>query len=192
MVGSSVLPACIHKGKLYFLFGEENSLADTPGWSDFGGGVDPGENVLDTAMREGAEEMTGFLGPIAPLVKKNGGTMKLKSPVGEYYIHLFHLPYTEELPTYYNFNHDFLWRRMNKKMLNGTKLFEKARIKWWSVDEMRSGRSKFRDFYRDIVDMLCSKEKDIIRFLRGRRSLRICKKGMKKCKTQRFRGSSRK
>ncbi len=168
MVGSSVLPACIHKGKLYFLFGEENSLADTPGWSDFGGGVDPGENILDTAMREGAEEMTGFLGPIAPLVKQNGGTLKMKSPVGEYYIHLFHLPYTEELPKYYNFNHDFLWRRMNKKMLNGTKLFEKARIKWWSVDDMRRGRSKFRNFYRDIVDMLCSKEADIRRFLRAK------------------------
>ncbi len=165
MVGSSVLPACIHKGKLYFLFGQENSLADTPGWSDFGGGVDPGENVFDTAIREGAEEMTGFLGPIKPYLKRH---MKLKSPVGEYYIHLFHLPYSEELPLYYNYNHDFVWRRMNKKMLNNTKLFEKAHIKWWSVDEMKRGRDKFRNFYRDIVDMLYSQKTDIINFLRGK------------------------
>ena len=58
MVGSSILPACVHKGKLYFLFGKENSLADTPGWSDFGGGVDPGESIYDTALREGGEELT--------------------------------------------------------------------------------------------------------------------------------------
>ena len=169
MVGSSVLPACIHKGKLHFLFGQENSLADTPGWSDFGGGVDPGENIYDTAMREGAEEMTGFLGPIAPLVKKNGGVLKLKSPVGEYYIHLFHLPFSEELPLYYNFNHDFLWRRMNKNMLNNTKLFEKARIKWWSIDEMQRGRHLFRNFYKDCVDMLCQNKQLIMRFLRNKR-----------------------
>ena len=59
MVGSSILPACVHKGTLYFLFGKENDLADTPGWSDFGGGVEPGEDLFDAALREGGEELTG-------------------------------------------------------------------------------------------------------------------------------------
>ena len=49
-------------GKLYFLFGKENKYADTPGFSDFGGGTDNNESFLETAVREGGEELTGFLG----------------------------------------------------------------------------------------------------------------------------------
>ena len=105
MVGASVLPACIHKGKLYFLFGKENSLADTPGWADFGGGVDPGENILESAMREGGEELTGFLGgekEMRALVRKNGGYLPMSYDT--YHIHLFNLPYEPLLPYYYNLN----------------------------------------------------------------------------------------
>jgi hypothetical protein len=38
-MGAGVLPATIHNNKIYFLFGKENKFADTPGWSDFGGGT---------------------------------------------------------------------------------------------------------------------------------------------------------
>ena len=62
MVGSSILPSCVHKGILYFLFGKENELDDTPGWADFGGGHEDGETHFDTALREGSEEINGFLG----------------------------------------------------------------------------------------------------------------------------------
>ena len=63
MPGSSILPVAIHKGKLYFLFGKENSLEDSaPGFSDFGGGIESGETAYQTAIREGSEELTGFLG----------------------------------------------------------------------------------------------------------------------------------
>ena len=77
MVGSSILPVTIHKNKLYFLFGKETPLeTSAPGWSDFGGGVEPGENVLETALREGGEELTGFLGDAQHLkqhVQTHGG-----------------------------------------------------------------------------------------------------------------------
>ena len=61
-MGAGILPTCIHNGNLYFLFGKENKYNDTPGWSDFGGGTDKNESYLDTAIREGTEELTGFLG----------------------------------------------------------------------------------------------------------------------------------
>ena len=61
-MGAGILPVSFHKGKLYFLFGKENKYADTPGWSDFGGGIDAGETPLDTVIREAQEETTGFLG----------------------------------------------------------------------------------------------------------------------------------
>jgi len=182
MVGASVLPACIHKGKLYFLFGKENSLADTPGWADFGGGVDAGENIIESAMREGGEELTGFLGgekEMRALIRKNGGYLPMSYDT--YHIHLFCLPYEPLLVHYYNLNHEFLWKRMNKQFLTDTKLFEKIEIRWFSIDEMRRNRGKFRNFYRNIVDMLLTKEKEIRAFLKkcgsGRKKTIMSKNG---------------
>ena len=63
MVASSILPVAIHKGNLYFLFGKENQMEDSAkGFSDFGGGVEGNETIMETALREGSEELSGFLG----------------------------------------------------------------------------------------------------------------------------------
>ena len=74
MTGSSVLPVSLHEGKLYFLFGKENDKEDSAkGFSDFGGGIEKGESKMETAIREGAEEITGFLGnpeQLKKLIKK--------------------------------------------------------------------------------------------------------------------------
>jgi hypothetical protein len=176
MVGSSILPACIHKGKLHFLFGKENSLADTPGWSDFGGGVDKGEQVYDSALREGGEELTGFLGDakqIGALIKKNGGHLHLLHGPEEsgYHVHIFCLPYNPDLVEYYNNNHRFLWNKMDKKFLNDTKLFEKIEVQWFSIDTMRKKKSEFRNFYQEVVELLLSKESEIKRFIMKKGSL---------------------
>jgi hypothetical protein len=166
MVGSSILPACLHKGALYFLFGKENDLADTPGWSDFGGGVDKGEDIFDAALREGGEELTGFLGggaELRALIKKHGGIHK--KTVKTYNMHIFHYPYDPLLPVYYNNNHKFLWNKMDKKMLNDTKLFEKIEVAWFSIEDMKKRRGEFRNFYREIVDELIKDQSNICRFL---------------------------
>lgn len=170
MVGSSILPACVHKGKLYFLFGKENSLADTPGWSDFGGGVDPGESIYDTAMREGGEELTGFLGgedELRSLIKRSGGVYKIVpgSEGSSYNIHIFNMPYSPDLPKFYNANHDFLWKRMDKKFLNDTKLFEKIEIQWFSLSDMKKKRNQFRSFYREFIDLIIKDQAQIKKFL---------------------------
>ena len=52
-MGGGILPVAIHRNQVYFLFGKENSSADTPGWSDFGGGREGRERPLTTAVREG-------------------------------------------------------------------------------------------------------------------------------------------
>jgi len=173
MVGSSVLPACFHKGKLYFLFGKENSLADTPGWSDFGGGVEKGESIYSTAMREGGEELTGFLGNIEQLIKKNGGGVyKMQYSSGSdssskssYHVHLFYLDHSDELVNLYNNNHKFLWKRMNQRYLTNTKLFEKIEIRWFSMEEMKQRKNEFRNFYKNVIDMIIEQEANIKRFL---------------------------
>jgi hypothetical protein len=92
MVGSSILPVAIHNRKLYFLFGKENPNEESAkGFSDFGGGNEVGESIYDTAIREGAEELTGFLGYGSSLKKrihKYGKIYKINHN-HQYHVHIF-------------------------------------------------------------------------------------------------------
>ena len=167
MVAASLLPVCIYNRELYFLFGKENSLEDSAkGWSDFGGRVENNESIYQGALREGAEEMTGFLGNEQDLKKRirnNGGYHRISH--NKYHVHLFYLPYEPKLVEYYNYNHKFLWDRMNQKLLNKTRLFEKIELKWYSLSDMKKHRLEFRGFYQEIVDKFIEKEKEIKNFL---------------------------
>ena len=100
MVASSILPVSIHNGKLYFLFGKENQMEDSAkGFSDFGGGVEGNETLLQTAYREGSEELSGFLGDesdLQELVKKNGGFYEIHHKENNYHIHIFFLEYSRK------------------------------------------------------------------------------------------------
>jgi len=170
MVAGSILPVTIHNNKLYFLFGKENPMEDSAkGWSDFGGGVENGETPYSTAMREGGEELTGFLGDgkqIKKLIHKNGGIYKIQH--NNYHIHIFFLEYDENLPKYYNNNHRFLWERMDKNVLSKTKLFEKIEINWFSIEDMKNKRSEFRSFYQEIVDKFIENQENIYHFIENK------------------------
>jgi len=170
MVAGSILPVTIHNNKLYFLFGKENPMEDSAkGWSDFGGGVENGETPYSTAMREGGEELTGFLGDgkqIKKLIHTNGGIYKIQH--NTYHIHIFFLEYDENLPKYYNNNHRFLWERMDKTVLSKTKLFEKIEINWFSIEDMKNKRSEFRSFYQEIVDKFIENQENIYHFIENK------------------------
>jgi hypothetical protein len=178
MVAGSILPIAIHKNKLYFLFGKENPLEDSAkGWSDFGGGVENGESPYKTALREGGEELTGFLGDgkqIQKHIKKNGGVYKLTH--NTYHVHMFFLEYDENLPKYYNRNHRFLWDRMNHTTLSETKLFEKIEIDWFSIDDMKRRKKEFRGFYQEIVDAILADMENIQRFIIPKSRLNMTRK----------------
>jgi hypothetical protein len=170
MVAGSVLPITIHKNKLYFLFGKENSLeTSAPGYSDFGGGCEGKESPYETALREGGEELTGFLGDSVQLRKtidSNGGVYKVLH--NNYHAHLFFMPYDANIVDYYNQNHRFLWDRMNRKMLKKTKLFEKIEIGWFSLADMAARRNEFRGFYQEMVDLFLAQSADIYAFAKSR------------------------
>lgn len=179
MVASSILPVAIHKGKLYFLFGKENEMEDSaPGFSDFGGRVENDESIMETACREGSEELCGFLGDstaIKTLLK--GGVFSLVNE--NYYIHIFLMKYDENLPHYFTNHHRFLWERMDKNVLNDSKYFEKQEIRWFSTEDMRRKKSSFRVFYREIVDMILDEIKNIGAFV---------KKGSSKTRKRKVKG----
>lgn len=177
MVGCSILPVAIVNNQLYFLFGKEHSSDSTPGFSDFGGGNEKNESFFETALREGGEELTGFLGgpnEIKKLIRDAGGYYKLSYHFPDnknaYHIHLFNMKYDENLPMYYNANHKYLWDKMDNKYLKKTKLFEKGEISWFSIDDIRNRRNEFRSFYQEITDMILSNERNIRNFLYSKKT----------------------
>ena len=93
---------------------------------------------------------------------KKGGIYKIKH--NDYHVHMFYLPYDENLPKYYNLNHQFLWERMNKEMLNKSRLFEKIEIKWFSMEEIKNNIKEFRNFYQEIVKIFLSNSENIYNF----------------------------
>uniref|UniRef100_A0A6C0K3T9 Nudix hydrolase domain-containing protein n=1 Tax=viral metagenome TaxID=1070528 RepID=A0A6C0K3T9_9ZZZZ len=169
-MGAGILPTCIHKNKLYFLFGKEHDYCDTPGWSDFGGGTDDSETYIQTAIREGGEELTGFLGSDADLskmLKRNGVFIIDYNSDGHstYRMHIFKMNYDEALPYYYNNNQRFLQKRLDPAIIKQTKIFEKAQIRWMCIDELPKMHKEFRSYFQDIVDMICDKKSEIFRFI---------------------------
>jgi hypothetical protein len=183
MVGSSILPVAIHNRKLYFLFGKENPNEESAkGFSDFGGGNEVGESIYDTAIREGAEELTGFLGYGSSLKKrihKYGKIYKINHN-DQYHVHIFLIDYDENLPVYYNNNHRFLWDRMDKNLLTKSKLFEKIEIEWFTPQMMQTRRKEFRPFYREIVDHILKKKSSIVRTLSKNNTKKRVKKSANK------------
>lgn len=165
-MGGSILPVTIINGKVYLLFGKERDIDENPGWSDFGGGTDKGETFIQTASREGMEEMTGFLGneaDVKQLLNKYGTfPIDYKSDgYTTYRAHLFPMEYDPSLPFYYNNNQRLLQKKLDPKVIRDTKIFEKTEIKWFPLDRLKNHRSEFRKFYRNIIDLIV-KDKNII------------------------------
>ena len=169
------LPVCINKkGEIMFLFGLESPCeSSAKGWSDFAGGMDKGEkNVYTAALREMSEETSGFLGgpvDIDRLIKAGGGYLKLvyDNSGSKYHIHIFKLDYDEMLLKYYNANHKYLYKHVNHNLLKSTKVFEKIKLEWFSIEMMRLRRKEFRPFYRVILDNLINESSNIKKFLKN-------------------------
>lgn len=166
MVGAGLLPAAVHNGVIYLLFGRENELNDTPGWADFGGGTKPNETILDAASREGSEELNGLLGSQSMMkkvaVRRKIAELKFKT----YTTIVFKTEYDERLEEYYSNNYRFFEKYLpsaKKNPHNG--LLEKAEIKWFTFTELRKSRDKFRPFYRNMVDIILEHEDEITRKL---------------------------
>ena len=162
MGGGGILPVAIKNGQVHFLFGKENELDDTPGWADFGGGAEDGESSFDTALREGSEEINGFLGSAEQLrkeVKKHKiHTVQFKT----YTTYIYLMDYDAKLPFYYRNNYEFFSRylpHVKHKKDNG--LLEKSKIRWFSYDELKKERKNFRSCYQNIVDLILKRQDEI-------------------------------
>lgn len=176
-MGAGILPTTIYKNKLYFLFGKENQFEDSAkGFSDFGGGTDNKEDFLDTAAREASEELTGFLGSsdeIRTLLDKSGVyTIDYKSPEHSVYrMHIFPFAYNECLPYYYNNNQRFIQKHLGSSIIKKSKIFEKAEIAWFSIDEMMKRKTEFRSYFQNIIEIMFAQREKIRSFIQSSKSV---------------------
>ena len=159
MVGAGLLPAALHHGCVYLLFGRENELNDTPGWADFGGGTKPKESIMDAAAREGSEELNGLLGSQSQM-KHIATKMKVAElKYDSYTTIVFKTNYDERLEDYYKNNYKFFEKYLPGAKNNPTNgLLEKAEIKWFTFAELRKNKSSFRKFYQHMVDVVLAHE----------------------------------
>jgi hypothetical protein len=189
-MGGSILPVTIHNKKILFLFGKERNIDENPGWSDFGGGTDDNESFIETASREGSEEITGFLGEKDDIKKmlNKYGTFNIdytepSEKYGTYRCHICPINYDEYLTIYYNNNQRFLQKHLNKKIIRDMKIFEKTEIKWFSFEDIQKNKKKFRKFYQNIIELILKNKKNIKKFIFSKQKfLNNGKKNTKKIK----------
>ena len=161
-MGAGILPIAIHNRKVYLLIGKEH---DEKKWSDFGGSTEYNETAFNTAIREGCEELNGFLGcksQLSKLVRKNMLTHINKN---NYTSFLFQIEYDENLPFYFNKNSKYI-RNKFPELINTNGNFEKSEIKWINIDELHKYRHIFRIFYKSIVSEIIKYKKDIKSYLK--------------------------
>ncbi len=167
MTGSGILPTTIYKNRLYFLFGRENNHDATPGWSDFAGGVEGNDGILETAIREGTEELTGFLGSEQELREKLQKYGTYKITWNTYTTHILPMEYDESLVHYYNNNQKFLQKHLHPKVMKRYKFFEKAEIRWVPFSDLKKMRYTFRPFYKNVLDELIREKTGIEKYVKN-------------------------
>lgn len=160
MPGAGILPVAVYKNKLYFLFGKENKYNDTPGWCDFGGGIERGETVFETSLREIEEETCGFISKqeIIRSIERDGS---LLFHIRGYTTTLVLIPYDKKLPEYFNKNHAIIEKY---NLVRTSVLFEKDELKWIPWEELHS--LPVRSFYRAMIQILFINRKKIQEFIK--------------------------
>ena len=161
-MGAGVLPLSIYKNTVFLLLGQErhNGL-----WSDFGGSAIKGETNLDTAIREGYEELNGFLGSKQEMKNylANNLLMELDNR-DRYTTFIFKTKYSKSLPILFSKNNLFIEENLDKQLVNGKNgLFEKKNIKWFPIHyfENSENRRIIRPYYYPIIETIIN-NKDII------------------------------
>jgi 8-oxo-dGTP pyrophosphatase MutT (NUDIX family) len=165
-MGAGVLPVSLYKGTLFLLLGQErhNHL-----WCDFGGGAHKGERPFKTAIREGVEELNGFLGDETELEALVTSNLILSISYDKYTSYIFKTNYDKKLPLYFSNVNSFAELHLKDKIdIEDNGLFEKKQIQWFPLSKLKEDKSqiKLREFYKPLLDTIVKNEKLLIDFIR--------------------------
>jgi hypothetical protein len=78
------------------------------------------------------------------------------------------MEYDAQLPFYYNNNQRFLQMKLDPKIIEKSKIFEKAEIRWFSIDEIKNQKIPFRSYYKNIAELIIKNENTIDKFVRSK------------------------
>jgi 8-oxo-dGTP pyrophosphatase MutT (NUDIX family) len=164
-MGAGVLPVALYKGTLFLLLGQErsNNL-----WCDFGGSPHRGEKPYKTAIREGSEELNGFLGDENDFETYVSNNFILSITFDRYTSYIFRTIYDKKLPQYFTNVNNFAELHLKDKIdtqHNG--LFEKKQIQWFPLSKFKEGnsRSMFREHYKPLLESVLKNELFIIKYI---------------------------
>ena len=164
-MGAGVLPVALYKGALFMLLGQErnNNL-----WCDFGGSPNKGEKPFKTAIREGSEELNGFLGDENDFEITVTQNLILSITFDRYTSYIFKTNYDKKLPQYFTNVNNFAEFHLKDKIdtkHNG--LFEKKQIQWFPLSKFKEDKSRamFREHYKPLLDSVLKNEQFIIKYI---------------------------
>jgi len=164
-MGAGVLPVALYKGTLFLLLGQErnNNL-----WCDFGGSPHKGEKPYKTAIREGCEELNGFLGDENDFETNVSNNFILSISFDRYTSYIFRTNYDKKLPMYFTNVNKFAELHLRDKIEtqhNG--LFEKKQIQWFPLSKFKEDKSRaiFREHYKPVLDSVLKNEQFIIKYI---------------------------
>jgi len=164
-MGAGILPLALYKGTLFFLLGQErnNNL-----WSDFGGSTIKGEKPFKTAIREGCEELNGFLGDENELEEQVTNNLITSISFDRYTSYIFKTNYDKKLPLYFANVNNFAELHLKDKIDNKNNgLFEKKQIQWIPLSKLKEDKSqiKLREFYKPLLETILKNEEFIMRLM---------------------------
>ena len=164
-MGAGVLPVSLYKGALFLLLGQErhNNL-----WCDFGGGAHKGERPFKTAIREGVEELNGFLGDESEFEALVTSNMIISISYDKYTSYIFKTTYDKKLPYYFSNVNKFAEQHLKDEIdTDHNGLFEKKQIQWFPLSKLKEDKSQivFREFYKPLFQSIIKNERFIINFL---------------------------
>jgi hypothetical protein len=152
-MGAGILPLASYKGKLYFLFSRETkdkSYKDSGLWSDFGGSSEKGEGFFDTAVRECWEESMGIMGTkkdIKYIVNKfTDSTVEING----YKTYIVIMKYNKDIIKKFD-NHYKKALKNNINNIGKNGFYEKDKIKWIELNDLKKNMKKFRPFYKSVI-----------------------------------------
>lgn len=157
-MGGGILPVARFRGEIMFLLGKEVSSGK---WCDFGGGREGNETKWQTAMREGAEELNGFLGCAKDMSKKVKRNGVLEIHGGTWTTYVLEIDYDPLMPVYFNNQHRFIKEYLPATVKKHNGLFEKSEIKWFSIADLRDKRRYIRHCYKSVVDEVIRRKHEI-------------------------------
>ena len=153
-MGGGVVPVAFHKGQILFLFGQEY---DELKWADFGGSTETGETYLQTATREGSEELNGLYGTFVDIHNLIKTCLLNAIELNNHKTFFVQVPYDPNLPIYFNNQYRFI-KKQYPHLIDKKGLFEKRQMRWFSLSEIKKNRHLFRLFYREFTDEILLQE----------------------------------